>query len=43
VRAKHRRLDSPFEEIGQADITAHVNWTEAAERAETVGLSVAGF
>jgi SAM-dependent MidA family methyltransferase len=43
VRAKHRRLDSPFEKIGQADITAHLNWTEAAERAETVGLSVAGF
>ena len=43
VRAKHRTLDSPFEEIGQADITAHVNWTDLAERAETVGLRVAGF
>jgi SAM-dependent MidA family methyltransferase len=43
VRAKHRRLDSPFEEIGQADITAHVNWTDVAERAEAIGLRVAGF
>ena len=43
VRAKHRALDSPFEEIGRADITAHVNWTDVAERAETVGLRVAGF
>jgi SAM-dependent MidA family methyltransferase len=43
VRAKHRRLDSPLEEIGQADITAHVNWTDVAERAEAIGLCVAGF
>jgi len=43
VRAKHRRLDSPLEEIGEADITAHVNWTDLAERAEPNGLRVAGF
>jgi len=43
VRAKHRRLDSPFEEIGQADITAHVNWTDVAERAGAIGLCIAGF
>ncbi len=43
VRARHRRLDSPFEEIGQADITAHVNWTDLAERAGATGLRVAGF
>jgi SAM-dependent MidA family methyltransferase len=43
VRAKHRTLDSPFEEIGEADITAHVNWTDLAERAEASGLRVAGF
>jgi SAM-dependent MidA family methyltransferase len=43
VRAKHRSLDSPFEEIGQADITAHVNWTDLAERAEVNELRVAGF
>ena len=43
VRAKHRCLDSPFEEIGQADITAHVNWTDLAGRAEERGLNIAGF
>ncbi len=43
VRARHRSLDSPFEEIGDADITAHVNWTEIAERAEKNGLRVIGF
>ena len=43
VREKHRQLPSPFEQIGQADITAHVNWTDLAERAESQGLRVAGF
>ena len=43
VRARHRHLDSPFEEIGEADITAHVNWTDLAERAGALGLRVAGF
>jgi SAM-dependent MidA family methyltransferase len=43
VRAKHRSLDSPFDEIGEADITAHVNWTDLAERAQANGLRVAGF
>ena len=43
VRAKHRALDSPFDEIGEADITAHVNWTDLAERAQANGLRVAGF
>ena len=43
ARAQHRHLDSPFEEIGDADISAHVNWTEIAERAEGNGFRVAGF
>jgi SAM-dependent MidA family methyltransferase len=43
VRAQHRLLDSPFEQIGDADITAHIDWTEIAERAERNGLRVAGF
>jgi SAM-dependent MidA family methyltransferase len=43
VRARHRCLDSPFEEIGQADITAHVNWTDLAGCAEERGLNIAGF
>ena len=43
VRAQHRHLDSPFEQIGHADITMHVNWTDVAERAEANGLRIAGF
>jgi SAM-dependent MidA family methyltransferase len=43
VRAQHRSLDSPFEKIGEADITAHINWTDLAEMAEKNGLRVAGF
>jgi SAM-dependent MidA family methyltransferase len=43
VRAQHRHLDSPFEEIGDADITAHINWTEIAARAQLKRLQVAGF
>jgi SAM-dependent MidA family methyltransferase len=43
VRARHRSLNSPFEEIGNADITAHINWTDIAQAAESNGLQVAGF
>jgi SAM-dependent MidA family methyltransferase len=43
VRAKHRFLDSPFEQIGHADITTHVNWTSIAARAQKNGLRIAGF
>ena len=43
VRAQHQSLDSPFEQIGEADITAHINWTDIAEAAEKNGLRVAGF
>jgi SAM-dependent MidA family methyltransferase len=43
VRARHRHLDSPLEQIGHADITMHVDWTSIAERAQANGLSVAGF
>src|SRR5436305_1874123 len=38
VRAQHRLLASPFEQIGHADITAHVGWTSIAEQAEACGL-----
>ena len=41
VRAQHRHLDSPFEQIGHADITMHVDWTSIARRAEANGLRVA--
>lgn len=43
VRAKHRLLGSPFEQIGEADITAHINWTDIAERGGKSRLSVCGF
>lgn len=43
VRAQHRLLDSPFEQIGHADITMQVDWTSIARRAEANGLRVAGF
>ena len=43
VRARHRSLDSPFEQIGHADITMHVDWPSIAERAQANGLRVAGF
>ncbi|MEY2545889.1 MAG: hypothetical protein QOG48_1006 [Verrucomicrobiota bacterium] len=43
ARAEHRHLDSVFEQIGDADITAHINWTDIAEHAEAKGLRVAGF
>ena len=41
--AHHRVNPSPLTGIGEADITAHVDWTSLAERAEARGLHVAGF
>jgi len=43
VRAQHRLLSSPFDEIGRADISTHVEWTSVAERAEVCRLRVKGF
>jgi SAM-dependent MidA family methyltransferase len=43
VRAQHRHLDSPFEQIGHADITMQVDWTSIIRRAEANGLRVAGL
>jgi SAM-dependent MidA family methyltransferase len=43
VRARHRTLNSPFELIGEADITAHINWTDIAQHAEKNGLRAFGF
>jgi SAM-dependent MidA family methyltransferase len=42
-RAQHRHLDSPFEQIGHADITMHIDWTSIVPRAEANRLRVAGF
>jgi SAM-dependent MidA family methyltransferase len=41
--AGHRALPSPLERVGECDITAHVEWTSLAERAEECGLQIAGF
>jgi SAM-dependent MidA family methyltransferase len=43
VRAQHRNLDSPFKQIGHADITMPVDWASIVERAQANGLRVAGF
>ena len=43
VRARHRNLDSPFEQIGEADITVSVDWRSIVERAQANRLRVAGF
>jgi SAM-dependent MidA family methyltransferase len=43
VRAQHRNLGSPFEQIGHADITIPVEWSTIIERAQANGLRVAGF
>ena len=42
-RAQHHMLASPLDRIGHADITAHVDWTSVAERAEECGLTLHGF
>ena len=43
VRAQHQNLDSPFESIGEADITMSVDWRSIVERAHANGLHVVGF
>jgi SAM-dependent MidA family methyltransferase len=43
VRAQHQNLDSPFQSIGEADITMSVDWRSIVERAQANGLCVAGF
>ena len=43
VRAQHRHLDSPLEQVGDADITMSVNWRSIMEEAEAKGLRVTGF
>jgi len=43
VRARHRNLNSPFEQIGHADITMSVDWSSIIERAQANGLRITGF
>ena len=41
--AQHHTISSPLGEVGEADISAHVDWTSIAERAADVGLALVGF
>ena len=43
ARSQHRLLDSSLEQIGEADISAHVNWTDIAGRSEKNGFKIVGF
>jgi SAM-dependent MidA family methyltransferase len=43
VRSRQRLLPSPFTSIGNADISAHVNWTHLREAAENAGLTSLGL
>jgi SAM-dependent MidA family methyltransferase len=43
VRAKQKKLWSSFEQIGLADISAHVEWTGLAEAALSSGAKPIGF
>ena len=36
-------MPSPLEDVGDGDITAHVEWTNLAERAERRALHLGGF
>ncbi len=41
--AKHQVVSSSLAQIGDIDITAHVEWDSLAEQAQQSGLTVAGF
>ncbi len=43
VRAKQKKLSSPFEQIGLADISAHVEWTSLAKAAQSSGATPIAF
>jgi len=43
VRANQKKLSSPFDQIGLADISAHVEWTSLAEAAQSSGAIPIGF
>jgi SAM-dependent MidA family methyltransferase len=43
VRAKQKQLSSPFQQIGLADISAHVEWTSLAEAAQSSAARPIGF
>ncbi|PYM02124.1 MAG: hypothetical protein DMF19_04210 [Verrucomicrobia bacterium] len=43
VREKQKKLSSPFQQIGRADISGHVEWTSLAEAAQSSGATPIGF
>ena len=43
IRAKQKKLSSSFQQIGRADISAHVEWTGLAEAALSSGAKPIGF
>ncbi len=43
ARSRHRRLDSPLAQVGQADITVPVHWPSIVKQAEVGGLRITGF
>jgi SAM-dependent MidA family methyltransferase len=43
VRANQRKLSSPFDQIGLADISTHVEWSSLAEGAQSSGATPIGF
>ena len=43
IRSGHRKLSSPFEQIGQADISTHEEWTSLAEAGQEAGAVALAF
>lgn len=43
VRAAHSKLASPFDQIGLADISAHVEWTSLIKAAQSSGAQLIGL
>jgi SAM-dependent MidA family methyltransferase len=41
--AQHRVISSPLTDVGNIDITAHVDWTSVTKRGEQCGMSLEGF
>ena len=43
IRSRHRKLSSPLQQIGHADISTHVEWTSLAQAGEAAGVIPLGF
>lgn len=41
--SEHRKSADPLQAVGRCDLTAHVDFTSLAERAEASGLRLAGY